>query len=116
MKGLQLNVPQTVLLLVAFTLVAVAMFAAGTKCSPSPAPVVVPGGIDAGPGEAILDARLDASIAEQRQQIEEITRQYEEDIAAFDESQRRKFEQLQERSLDDVVDFLARWHEQRNRR
>ena len=116
MKGLQLNLAQSIFLVVAFVLFAVCMFAAGTRCSSGPPPVIVPGGVDAGPGEQQIADRVDAAIQRERAEIERIEREYEADIAAFNAAQREKYEELQQQDLDTVVEYLRRWHEQRNPR
>jgi len=104
MKGLQLNLAQSIFLVVAFVLFAVCMFAAGTRCSSGPPPVM-----------QIAD-RVDAAIQRERAEIERIEREYEADIAAFNAAQREKYEELQQQDLDTVVEYLRRWHEQRNPR
>jgi hypothetical protein len=106
--------PQAVVLLACFVLTAVLMFAAGTRCNRDPGPPIpIPTDIDAGPGEAEIAARLDGAVQVQAAALAEAERRYQDDIAAFDASQREKYEQLQQQDLDTVVEFLARWHQER---
>lgn len=82
-------------------------------CEPRPIPIDL--GIDAGPGEQMIAARLDAALQRVDERLAEIDRQYAEDIAAFDAQQREKYEALANEDLDTVVRFLDNWHRDRTR-
>ena len=116
MKEIRLGPVQAVILLVAAGIMAGLLFIAGTRCGYQPGGVTVdPGGVDAGPGEQQIADQLDAAIQRETAEIERLEREYQEDIDAFDRAQREKYEQLQEQDLDDMVRYLQRWHEERNR-
>lgn len=92
-------------------LVAVLAFYVGRGCSPSPQPVEDLG-IDAGPGEAEIGARLDAALREAEEEIRRIEVEHEADIAAFEANQRDKFETVRAEGPE----ALARWFSDFNRR
>lgn len=109
---------QGVLLGVAALLLAIAMFYGGTRCA-GPTVVVDPGvviGIDAGPGEDEISARLDAALVEGRARIEEIEEKFEDDMAAFDSRQREEYERLRGGDdLDAAARYLSEWNRSRRR-
>lgn len=104
---------QMILLGVAALLVAVVFFLAGRGCTPPTfEPIVL--GIDAGPGEAEVNARLDAALVAGAARIEEIEVKFEEDMAAFDAAQRAEYERL--RGGDDLeatARMLSEWARRR---
>lgn len=85
----------------------------GFGCAPSePPPVAL--GIDAGPGEAEIEARLDAALVAGTARIEEIEEKFEEDMAAFDEHQREEYERLRGgEDLEAAAIFLSNWNRRR---
>lgn len=107
---------QLILLGVAAALIAVTFFAAGSNCSQ---PIVVqtedPGGVDAGPGEAEIEERLDASIRQAEEHIAQIEDKFEEDMAAFDEGQRAEYDRLRHGDdLEAAADYLSNWNRRRH--
>lgn len=107
---------QGILLGVAALLLAIAMFYGGTRCA-GPTAVVDPGvviGIDAGPGEDEISARLDAALVDGRARIEEIEEKFEDDMAAFDARQREEYERLRGGDdLDAAARYLSEWNRSR---
>jgi len=87
-------------------LVVVLAYFIGKGCSPSPQPVDDLG-IDAGPGEAEIAARLDGATQHAAEELARIEREHADELAAFDESQREKYETLREEGPEAVSDFLA---------
>jgi hypothetical protein len=78
----------------------------------SPEPIVT--GIDAGPGEDEIGARLDAALVEGAIRIEAIEDKFEEDMEAFDARQREEYERL--RGGDDLeaaARYLSEWSRRR---
>lgn len=106
---------QAILLGVALVLLIVAAFAGGKGCSgctPEPEPIVL--GIDAGPGEAEINARLDGALQAGEAHIEMIEEKFEEDMAAFDERQREEYERLRGGDdLDEAARYLSEWNRRR---
>lgn len=101
---------------VALLLVAVTFFVAGQSCGPSPEPVVVVEhtGIDAGPGEAEIDDRLDAALHAGALQMDQIEDKFDEDIAAFDANQRAEYERLRGGGdLEATARYLSDWSRHR---
>jgi hypothetical protein len=107
---------QAILLGVAALVLAIAMFYGGTRCA-GPTIIVDTGvvvGIDAGPGEDEINARLDAALVDGRTRIEEIEEKFEEDMAAFDEHQREEYERLRGGDdLDAAARYLSEWNHRR---
>lgn len=108
---------QAILLGIALTLVAVASFYGGTHCGPSYVtvePIVT--GIDAGPGEAAINARLDGALRASEAHIVQIEEKFDEDIAAFDARQRGEYAQLRNgENLDAAAMYLSEWSRNRSR-
>lgn len=102
---------------VAAVLVAIVFFVgghgfSGCGCSREPAPVVL--GIDAGPGEDEINARLDASLVAAEAHIEMIEDKFEEDMAAFDAAQRAEYERLRGGDdLESAARYLSEWNRRR---
>lgn len=87
-------------------LAVVLAFYVGRGCSTvSPQPVDI--GIDAGPGEAEIAARLDGAVVHHDEEIARIEREHAADLAAFDERQREKYDELRESGPEAVSSFLA---------
>lgn len=76
-------------------LVVVFAFYGGRGCAPTPEPLP-PSGIDAGPGEREIAARLDAAVQHAAEELARIERKHAEEIAEFDEVQRRKYDTIRE--------------------
>jgi hypothetical protein len=71
-------------------------------------------GIDAGPGEDEINARLDAALAAGTAHIEMIEDKFEEDMAAFDAAQRAEYERLRGGDeLDAAARMLSEWNRRR---
>lgn len=84
----------------------------GCGCTNEPPPVVL--GIDAGPGELEIEARLDAALVAGTVRIEAIEEKFEEDMAAFDERQREEYERLRGGDdLEEAARFLSDWNRHR---
>ena len=65
------------------------------RCTTPPSPHPVDDlGIDAGPGERAIAARLDAAAQRAEEELAEIEREHAADIAAFDDAQERLMEIL----------------------
>lgn len=79
-------------------------FYAGKGCRGDGPPIVI--GIDAGPGEAEILDRLDAAAQETAIRLAAIEREHAEDIAAFNELQREKYDEL--RNNPDEADAFLR--------
>lgn len=100
---------QLILLAVVVVLIAAIAFAGGRSCAPpQPAPLD-PGGIDAGPGEAEIAARLDGAVQQGQERLAQIEHKFEEDIAAFDDGQREDYERLRQLDQDEAAVWLSRW-------
>lgn len=83
---------------------------------PDPTVVVISNGIDAGPGEAAIAARLDAEIQEAEQRMVRIEQKFDADLAAFDAQQRAQYRQLREgEDLEAAARFLTEWSRTRRR-
>lgn len=110
---------QAILFGVSALLIAIVAFVGGRgftcgSCTPEPTPIVL--GIDAGPGEAEINARFDAEVQAGRVRIEQIEEKFEEDMAAFDAQQRREYERLRGGDdLDAAAQFLSDWARTRQR-
>jgi hypothetical protein len=76
-------------------LAVVLAFYVGRGCSPTPEPLP-PSGIDAGPGEREIAARLDAAVQHAAEELARIEREHAEEIAAFDEAQRAKYDEIRD--------------------
>lgn len=114
---MKLSTSQIVLLSVAgVLLLLVLVFASFRGCDGGEPVILISQGIDAGPGEAEISARLDAEVQAGRARIEQIEEKFEDDMAAFDAQQRREYEQL--RGGDDLeaaARFLSDWARTRQR-
>lgn len=107
---------QAILFAVALVIASITFFIAGRGCGPSGDPIIVveQRGIDAGPGEREIEARLDASLQVVQAHIEQIEEKFEEDMAAFDARQRAEYERL--RGGDDLeaaAQYLSDWNRRR---
>jgi hypothetical protein len=108
---------QAILLGVAALIIAIVMFIggrgfSGCGCTHDPAPIVL--GIDAGPGEAEINARLDGALQAGEAHIEQIEDKFEEDMAAFDAAQRAEYERLRGGDdLEEAAVFLSAWNRRR---
>lgn len=106
---------QAILLGVAALLIAIVAFVGGRGCTPTVVidePIVT--GIDAGPGEDEINARLDGALVAGAARIEEIEEKFEDDLAAFDANQREEYERL--RGGDDLeatARMLSEWARRR---
>lgn len=81
-------------------------------CESDPEPIVT--GIDAGPGEDEIGARLDAALVEGTIRIEAIEEKFEDDMAAFDARQRAEYERLREGDdLEAAARYLSEWNRRR---
>jgi hypothetical protein len=101
-----------VIALALFGLVLVVVFLATISrscsgCSPIDVP---PEGIDAGPGLEIIDAQEREAELETQRRLDAIERAHEEDLAAFDEQQRRKYEHVREQGPDAVAAWLTEFN------
>jgi hypothetical protein len=84
----------------------------GCGCAHELTPIVL--GIDAGPGEAEINARLDGSLVVSAARIEQIEEKFEEDMAAFDAAQRAEYERLRGGDdLDAAARMLSEWNRRR---
>ncbi len=92
-------------------LVVVLSFFIGRGCERSPQPVDELG-IDAGPGEAEIAARLDGSLQAAEVELRRIEEQHAADIAAFEALQREKYEEMRAEGPE----ALAHWFSDFNRR
>lgn len=108
---------QLILLGIGTLFAGIALFAGGHACGGGcqpagpPAPVV---GIDAGPGEDEIAARLDAALVAGSLRIEEIEEKFEDDMAAFDANQREEYERLRGGDdLDAAARYLSEWNRRR---
>lgn len=108
---------QAILLGVAALLVAIVAFVGGRGfncdgCTHEPDPIIL--GIDAGPGEDEINARLDGALQAGEAHIVMIEEKFEEDMAAFDAVQREEYERL--RGGDDLEEaalYLSSWNRRR---
>lgn len=76
--------------------------------------VIIPGGIDAGPGERVIAAQLDADIRFGEARMVAIEAKFDDDLAAFDARQRAEYERL--RGGDDLeaaAQMLSEWNRSR---
>lgn len=104
--------------LVALVVLLLLLLIVATSCRDCDGPdgpaVIIAGSIDAGPGESIIEARLDGAVQAGRARIEQIEEKFEADIAAFDAHQRDEYERL--RGGDDLeaaAEFLSQWSRSR---
>lgn len=107
---------QGILLGIAATLLVIVAFVAGRGCTPGPIVDPLPIGIDAGPGEDEINARLDGAIQGERARFEAIEQKFEEDVAAFDAQQREEYERVSRADLDEAARMLSQWNQERRRR
>jgi hypothetical protein len=106
---------QAILLGAAALLTLIVGIAVGSRCT---TPVVehdlIVTGIDAGPGERLIEQRLDGAVQAQVALIGQIEEKFEADMAAFDAAQREEYERL--RGGDDLeaaAQFLSDWNRRR---
>lgn len=97
---------------VLFCLLLAAAFGLGRCSAPEPPTPVVVDGVDAGPGEAEIAARLDAAVQAEEARLEELERKYAEEIRDFSAADRREYEETRARGRD----ALAAWLKERSRR
>jgi len=109
---------QAVLLALAGLALAVTFFVAGRSCTPSPvAPIIEQRGIDAGPGEREIEARLDAALQAAGLTLEQIEDKFAEDIENFDGQQRAEYDRLRGGGdLEATARALNQWNQQRRSR
>ncbi len=75
------------------------------------------GGIDAGPGEAVIAARLDGEVRAGEARIEMIEHKFDRDLDAFDTQQRDEYERLRGGDdLDAAARMLSDWNMERRAR
>ncbi len=75
------------------------------------------GGIDAGPGEAVIAARLDGEVRAGEARIEMIEHKFDRDLDAFDAQQRADYERLRGGDdLDAAARMLSDWNRERRAR
>jgi hypothetical protein len=108
---------QAILLGVAALLIAIVAFVGGRGfncgCTPEPDPIVT--GIDAGPGEDEINARLDAALAAGATTIVEIEEKFVDDLAAFDAAQREEYDRLRGGDdLESAAAYLSAWSRNRH--
>jgi len=108
-----MTISRTQLILFAVLVVAVLVVGVvlGRGCAgPAPAPAPLdPGGIDAGPGEAVIAGTLDGAVQAGQVQIAQIEDKFGDDMAAFDEQQRAQYAQLRGSSVEDAARYLSEW-------
>lgn len=106
---------QMILLGVAAVLILIVGIFAGRGCSePPPTTSVIGTGIDAGPGEAEINARLDGALRAGEVRIEQIEEKFEEDMAAFDARQREEYDRLRGGdNLEAAAQYLSDWNRHR---
>jgi len=106
---------QLTLVALAVMLLLAVTFAVGRGCGSTPGGVEpVHMGIDAGPGEAVIAARLDAAVQAGEAHMQQIEDKFEDDLAAFDQRQREEYERL--RGGDDLeaaARMLSDWNRSR---
>lgn len=110
---------QAILLAVAGLALAVTFFVAGRTCGVSPIERVVieQRGIDAGPGERDIEARLDAALQAAVLTLEQIEDKFAEDIENFDGQQRAEYDRLRGGGdLEATARALSQWNQQRRSR
>lgn len=109
--GVALAMAMAILFLVALTATAFQ----SCHCSGTPALIVT--GIDAGPGERIIEDRLDARVQQLSVRIEQIEEKFSDDLAAFDAQQRAEYERLREgEDLEAAARMLSDWNRTRRSR
>lgn len=107
-KLVLLGVAAGVLLIVAF----VGGIQCSRACAPAPeVPIAV--GIDAGPGEAEIAARLEAERTKAAEQVAEIERRRAEEIRRLDETARAEYEEVREQGPEAVASWLDDWIKRR---
>lgn len=115
-----MTVSRTQLILLAIAAVGVLVIGimAGRGCSHGTpvGPDLIIQGIDAGPGETEIAARLDAAVQADQARMDAIEDKFDDDIAAFDAQQRADYERL--RGGDDLeaaARYLSEWNHSRSR-
>jgi hypothetical protein len=79
--------------------------------------VISNGGIDAGPGEAIIAAQLDAEIQAAEAHMRMIEQKFDEDLASFDARQREEYDRLRGgEDLEGAARMLSEWNRARSRK
>lgn len=109
---------QAIPLGIAAVLILIVGIAAGRGCAPSPPATTAPvTGIDAGPGEQVIDQQLDASLRIGEEQMQSIEHKFDSDLAAFDEQQRAEYDRLRGGDdLDAAAQMLSQWNHERRAR
>jgi len=98
---------------IAMLLLGVGLDRCGAGCgSCGSTDVIVPEGVDAGPGETEIAARLDASVQAEEQRIRELEAAHAKQIAAFDEQEAADYAAQKTKGRA----ALAAWLAARNRR
>jgi hypothetical protein len=93
----------------ALAIVFVVAFVAGRGCDAAVPIILDPGGIDAGPGEVEIAARLDGAVRSAEERLAAIERKHQEDIVAFDAQQRREYEAVRDMPPEEVAAWLNDW-------
>lgn len=106
-QDIKLTLVAVAVALLLFLLVALAV----RGCSGGSNVVVISnGGIDAGPGEALIAARLDAEVRAAEAQMLRIEQKFDADLAAFDAQQREEYARLRDGDdLEAAAQFLSDW-------
>lgn len=100
-------------LLIGLSVLSVILGATGTglvlRGCPAPAPTIVqePSGIDAGPGEAEIAARLDGAVSADEAEIRALEDRNARALAAFDEEERAEYERVRRGGRRDVARWLS---------
>lgn len=85
-------------------------------CGPEPKPVViVQPGIDAGPGDRIIDRRLDAAVQSADAALTNIDERYRDANVAFDDGQVQTAAWIADASQEEVTEWLRAWLASRRR-
>lgn len=98
---------------VSFLLIVVVSFVFGRCSAPDPIPPLTPEpGVDAGPGESEIAARLDAAVRAEDDRLEELERETALEVSELAEADRAEYEARRARGRD----ALAEWLKERSRR
>lgn len=105
---------QLALMTTAAVLLLAVVFVMGRGCATdSSVLVILPAGIDAGPGEEIIANRLDGAVQAGQLRIEQIEEKFDEDMAAFDAQQRADYERMREGTPEEAASYLSAWSQRR---
>lgn len=81
------------------------------RCS-TPELIILPDGVDAGPGEAEIAARLDAAVVAEDERLEALEEEHAAEVLAIAEADRAEYEETRARGRN----ALAMWFKERTRR